>query len=130
MQLIKGEAREVERAQARLARRGQVPGTAIRDPVALRPRQPTLGRDDDARPIAGPRPQRRGNEALVVTDIAVVVTVGIGGIDERDAGLECRVEDRRRGGGIPIGGGREPHAAETGEGGRKDLSSCWCRWPS
>ena len=63
-------------------------------PASLGPRQAALGRDDDARAIAVPAGERAGDQPLVVAGARVVQAVRVGGVEERDAGIERRVQDR------------------------------------
>jgi hypothetical protein len=63
------------------------------------------------RAVAGPTVGGSGDEPLVVPDVVVIAAVGVGGVDEGEAGLERGPQDR---GGpilVPIGFRRELHAA-------------------
>jgi hypothetical protein len=48
--------------------------------------------------------------------IGIVVAVGIGGIQQPDAGLECRANDCDTAFVIPIAAGRKAHASESEHG--------------
>ena len=81
MELIERDARHAKRAAAGFARRRQMRGAAVGHPVPARPRQPAFRRDDDARTVAGPAPERARDETLVVSDLGLVETVRVGCIE-------------------------------------------------
>jgi hypothetical protein len=92
VELVEVDALDPQRAQARLARAGQVPGPAVGDPAAVGAGQAALGRDPDARPVARPGRERPGDQPLVVARLALVERVRVGRVEERDPGVERRVE--------------------------------------
>ena len=102
VQLVEVDRVDAEVPATGLARLSQVPRLAVRHPGPARPGQAPLGRNLDARSIAGPVCERRGHESLVVPDLAVVARVRVGGVEQRDTGVERRGDDgdgiaRRRG---------------------------------
>ena len=92
VELVQGDARDAQRLAAGRAGRGEVARAAVRDPAPARPREPALGRDAHARRVALPGGERPRDQALVVPDLARVPGVGIGGVEEGDAGVEGRVQ--------------------------------------
>jgi len=111
VQLIQRDALEVQRREAGFARRGEVSGAAVGHPAPLRPGQSTFRGHEHARAIDRRARQGGRDQPLVVIDVGVVAAVGVGGIEQRDAGSERRAKhgDCRRV--VSIGVGRQPHAA-------------------
>ena len=72
VQLVEVDALDAERAPAGLARGEQMARAAVGDPAPVRPRQPALGGDADARSIAAPRRERAGDQPLVVPALGLV----------------------------------------------------------
>jgi hypothetical protein len=71
----------------------------VRDPAPPRSCQASFGRHPNARAIAGPAGEGPGDEPL-------------GGVEEAEAGLERGLQDPDGPILVPIGGRREPHAAQ------------------
>ena len=112
MQLIERDAIDAERLAASFARRPQVLRASIRFPAAFGPSHAAFGGDGDPRSITRPGRQRARDQPLVVSDVAIVEAVRIGGVEQRDAGIERGVQDLDRAIVITIGIGRQPHAAD------------------
>jgi len=93
VQLIEVDAIDAERPPARLARGDEMARTAIGDPASLRTSQTALGGDTDARAIAVPAAEGARNQPLVVSGVVRIEAVRIGGVEERHAGIQCRVKD-------------------------------------
>ena len=94
MELVKVDAVNAERPAAGLARGRQVPRATVGGPPPFRPGQAAF-RGDDAR--ASDRPPRcrvRARSAARCVRSRSLLTVRVGGVEERDAGVERRVEHR------------------------------------
>jgi hypothetical protein len=111
VELVDVDPRDAEGAQAGLAGRRQVAGTAVGDPPAGRPGQPALGGDADSRGVAAPGRERATDQPLVVANLRGVPTVGVGSVQERDARVERRLEDGQGPLLVALGLGRKAHAA-------------------
>ena len=98
VQLIQIDPIDAEGAPARLARRNEVPRTAVRDPLSPRAGQAAFGGDQDARTIAAPGGERSRDQPFVVAGLLGIAAVGIGGVEEVDAFVKGRVQhaDRAR----------------------------------
>ena len=59
-----------------------------------------------------PRRQGTRDHPFIVTTLIIVPAVGVGRIQQRDAGIQRRMEDRNRGGLVAIPLSREPHASQ------------------
>ena len=94
MELVEVDAVGLQRAQRRLAGRAQVLGAAVRRPAPIAvAREAALGGDED---VVAPALQGLGDQALAVTDVAVVARVGVGRVDEVDARVEGGVDGADR----------------------------------
>src|SRR5690606_32954720 len=71
-----------------------------------------LGRDEDVGGVAAVRGERLGDERLVVADLVGVEVVGVGGVDEGDAGVQGGVDGRHRAGAVRATLDGHRHAAE------------------
>ena len=113
---------------ARLARCLPRPSAAHALPAA----QAAFRRDHDARSIAIPRGERCGDQPLVMAGLRVVAAVGVGGVEQRDAGGERCVQRGDRAHLVAVGRGREPHAPSRARGAseRPHQWSLSCDWPS
>src|SRR5262245_13058692 len=67
---------------------------AIVHPRATGPFEPAFRRHGDGRSIARPRAQRLRDQSLVVAGLAIVVTIGIGCVEQRGTGVERGMDDR------------------------------------
>ena len=67
-------------------------GPAIGLPATRWSRHAALCRHNDLVPVPLPASKGTGHEPLVMADVLVVEAVDIGGIDERDSGIESRVD--------------------------------------
>ena len=113
MQLIEIDAIDTDRAPARLARGDEIARTAIGDPASLRTSQTALGGDTDARAIAVPAAEGARNQPLVVSGVVRIEAVRIGGVEERHAGIQCRVKDAHGSRVVAVRRGRQPHTAHA-----------------
>ena len=111
--LVEVDAVGAERLQARLARLTDVLGAAVDLPCAAGADVAGLGGDDD---VVVAAVQRLGDQPLVVADLALVAGVGVGGVDQVDAGVERGVDraDRLLLG-RPAGEGHRHRAESDGE---------------
>src|SRR5215471_15610517 len=92
MKLIQVDALYTERTTARFAPRDKVPRAAVSHPVSLRTCQPTLAGDDNTGAVSIPCGKRLRNQPLVMTDLALMPAVHIGGIEQRHTGVERRLQ--------------------------------------
>ena len=115
--LVEVDAVGAERLQRRLAGRADVLGAAVELPGAARAGVTGLGGDDH---VVVAALQGLGDQALVVADVVLVDGVGVGGVDQVDAGVERGVDgaDRLLLGRSALEGHR--HRAEAD---REDLDS-------
>src|SRR6185503_3548962 len=88
-------------------------GAPVGGPTPLRPRQPALGGDEDARAVAAPRRTRARDQPLVMSGVALVPAVRVCGVEERDARVERSVKHFHRARLVSIALGRQAHAAEA-----------------
>ena len=86
---------------------------AVRHPLTVWPGETTLRGDDHPRSVTGPGGQRARDEPLVVSDVALVRAVAVGGVEERDAGVERGVHDGDRPVVVAAGRGGQAHAADA-----------------
>src|SRR5439155_23672558 len=91
MELIEPDFFDPQGAQALLACLADVLRRSVARPLATRPAQPGLGGDVDGVAIAA-LANRRGDEPLIVSKVAVVEAVDIGRVDECDSCVDCRVD--------------------------------------
>ena len=91
MQLIEVDGVDVERATTALAGGDEVFRAAVGLPPAVGPRHPAFGCYRYLRSIARPRAQRVRDQSLVVTDLTIVPAIDVGGVQQRDTGVEGRV---------------------------------------
>ena len=113
VELVEVDALDAEGAPARLAGGGQVARAAVRHPAAARAgSSPPLVATRTARRVAAPGRERARDQPLVVAGVARVQAVGVGGVEQGDAGVEGRVQRRERAGVVAVRLGREPHAAD------------------
>src|SRR5215475_3977477 len=87
--------------------------STVVEPRTLGAANATFGGDDQARPVSVPAGKCASDEALVVADVGVIVTVRVGGVDQSCARVERGVDYRDGSSLVPILGGRQPHAAES-----------------
>ena len=96
MELIEVDALYAERAKACFARGAQMASLSVGHPLAVRSSQAAFRRNDDARAVAAPACQRSRDEPLVMADVVIVQAIGVGGVEECDAAVECGVQDLDR----------------------------------
>ena len=90
VELVDADAVDAEGDEARLAGLAQVLGPGVARPGSAGPLEASLrGHDDRGRRLLAQGPR---DEALVVSDVAVVEAVDVGGVDQGDAGVERRVD--------------------------------------
>ena len=112
--LVEVDAVGAERLQRRLAGRADVLGAAVELPRAAGADVARLGGDDH---VVVAALQRLGDQPLVVADLVLAGAVGVGGVDQVDAGVERGVD--RRGSPAPRRGGRRgPSASRRARSGR------------
>ena len=116
VELVEIDRVDAEGAATALARRGQVLGPAVGLPAAVRPREAALGGHGEARAIAGPAADRPREQPLVVAEVVVGPAVGVGGVEEGDAGVERGVQHRYGSLVVAIRVGRQAHAADGDHG--------------
>ena len=112
VKLIQMNALHAERTQACFARGTQMASLSVRHPLAIRSSQAAFRRNDDARAVTAPACQRPRDEPLVVADVVIVQAIGVGGVEERDAAVECGVQELDRARLVAIGLSGQPHAPE------------------
>ena len=95
VKLIQIDAVDAERAPARLARGDEVAGAAVGDPAPCgRVRPPLVAtRMRERSPVQVG--ERARDQPLVVAGIVGIPAVGVGGVEEGDAGIEARRAARR-----------------------------------
>jgi hypothetical protein len=113
VQLIQIDHVHTERSPARFAGLAQVPGAAFVHPCSMRASKPSLRRNFNGRPVAGPPPQCIGDQLLVMSDVAFVVAVRVGGVQQPCARVQRRLNDGHGPVVIALGGGGKAHASET-----------------
>ena len=111
VQLVEVDALDAESAPAGGARGGEVARPPVRNPAAAGAREPALGSNAHARGVARPARERAGDEPLVVAELAVARRVDVGGVEQGDAGVECRVQ-HGDGARLVDVARRQPHAAD------------------
>ena len=99
------EPLHAEGREAPLHHSAQMIAAAVRDPAALRAREPGLGDHADLVARALPGRERLADQALAVVQIAVVGRVGVRGVEDPDALLQGEAHDLDRlgFGGAPLG---------------------------
>ncbi len=111
VQLVQVDALDAERPPARLAGCDEVSRPPVGCPPAVGPRESTFGGDSNARAIAGPGRDGASDQPLVVPDVVRIEAVGVGRVEEREAGIERRVQNAHRPRIIALAVGRQAHAA-------------------
>ena len=115
VKLIQMDPFDAEGAPAGLARGEEVTRAAVRDPVSLRAGQAAFRGDQDARAIAAPCGDRAGDEPFVVTGLARIPAIGVGGVEQVDAGVKGSVQHLDRARFVPIARRGKAHAAHGNE---------------
>ena len=115
VELVEVDALDAERPPARLAGLDQMARPSVRLPRAVRPRESALGGHTNARPVPVPRVECPGDETLVVSGLAFVEAVGVRRVEERDAGVEGRVQDGDAATLVTIGDRGQTHATHAHE---------------
>jgi hypothetical protein len=113
MKLIEMETGHVKCPPACLARGGQMARPSVGDPSSVGPRQAAFGGHENAGGIAAPRCDGASNEPLVVPDVVLVESVGVGRVDEANAGIERRMQHRDGTRVVAPGIGRKAHGAQA-----------------
>ena len=113
VELVQVDAVDAEGLAAGVASGTQGFRTRLVHPFPARPSQPAFRRDFDRRPVARPGLEGLGDQPFVVTEIALVVAVRVGGIEQRRARVERRVDDGDAARVIAVQGGRQAHAPEA-----------------
>ena len=118
MELVQVDSVHAQRAKRLLAGELEVLGAGVPLPTTLRSGHPALGPDDDGVAIAAPRNQSLGEEPFVVSQVVVVETIDVGGVEEGDSGIHRRVDRLNRGCfvGAPRDGERHSSVAYDGDG--------------
>ena len=115
VKLIQIDPFDAEGAPAGLARGEEVTRAAVRDPVALRAGQAAFRGDQDARAIAAPCRDRARDEPFVVTGLARIPAIGVGGVEQGDAGVKGGVQHLDRARFVPLARRGKAHAAHRNE---------------
>ena len=112
MQLVEVDALDTEREAAGLARGPKMCCSSVLNPIAARPDEPALGRDANSRSVPGPGRERTGDEALVVAGFVSVEAIRVGRIEQRDSGIEGRMDHGDRPRVVAVALCRQAHAAQ------------------
>jgi hypothetical protein len=93
VELVQADRVDAEALERRVARLLEVLRPAVEAPALVRlAGVAALGGDQDVGRVAAEARDRARDERLVVPEVGVVPGVGVGGVDQRDAGLQRRVD--------------------------------------
>lgn len=110
---------EIERTAENFAALGagafEMCRATIGNPPALGPNEPSFGDERELGAWNFGAVERGGEQSFVVVELAIVVRVTIGGIEEAHAGVERSGESMERAGFVAVGRGGEAHTAEAGD---------------
>ena len=114
VELVEPDGVDAEAAQGRLAGLPQVVRRAVEGPAAVAGTQvAALGGDQHLGGVGAVGGQGPGDQGLVVADLVGADVVGVGGVDEGDAGVERGVDGGDGAGLLGSALDRHRHAAES-----------------